>query len=97
MERGQVMNRPENAKEKGNQKKGDCKNEKRCSQAQETTDVGGVQRKGNPLTRPVGMHTGKPPLCKTVCRCPRKLDIELPYNPARIYPDAHGTSAFSKI
>ena len=38
-------------------------------------------RKGNPLTLLLGVKTGKP-LWRTVCRFLKKLEIELPYDPA---------------
>ena len=40
-----------------------------------------VWRKGNPLTLLVGMQTGKP-LWRTVWRFLKKLEIDLPYDPA---------------
>ena len=40
-----------------------------------------VWRKGNPLTLLVGMQTSKP-LWRTVWRFLKKLEIELPYEPA---------------
>ena len=40
-----------------------------------------VQRKGNPLTLLVGMQTSTP-LWRTVWRFIKKLEIELPYDPA---------------
>ena len=40
-----------------------------------------VWRKGNPLTLLVGMQTSKP-LWRTVWRFLKKLEIELPYDPA---------------
>ena len=41
-----------------------------------------VQRKGNPLTLLVGMQTSWQPLWRTVWRFLKKLQIELPYDPA---------------
>ena len=43
--------------------------------------LGRVRRKGNPLTLLVGMKLVQP-LWKTVWRFLKKLEIELPYNPA---------------
>ena len=40
-----------------------------------------VWRKGNPLTLLVGMQTVQP-LCRTVSRFLKKLETELPYDPA---------------
>ena len=49
-----------------------------------------VWRKGNPLTLLVGMQTVQP-LCRTVSRFLKKLETELPYDPAipllGIYPE----------
>ena len=43
--------------------------------------LGRVWRKGNPLTRLVGMQTGTATMENSV-EIPEKLEIELPYNPA---------------
>ena len=55
---------------------------------QETTGVGVDVDKGNPLTLLVGMQTGA--VWRTVWRFLKKLNIDLPYNPAiallDIYP-----------
>ena len=41
-----------------------------------------VWSKGNPLTLLVGMQTKVQPLWRTVWRFLKKLEIELPYDPA---------------
>ena len=47
-----------------------------------------VWRKGNPLTLLVGMQTSQP-LWRTVWRFLKKLEIELPYNPAILLLGIH--------